>query len=105
MDKVALSAVAWFWDNSDAKTHPVGKKKPNAWGLYDMLGNAGEWVKGVDGKPVLKGGSYSDNAEKVHCGARAIPTRDWQRDDPQIPKSIWWLSNGPFAGFRIVRDE
>jgi formylglycine-generating enzyme required for sulfatase activity len=40
-----LEAIAWYRDNSDGVRHPVGQKQPNAWGLYDMLGNAMQWVQ------------------------------------------------------------
>ena len=98
-----LDAVAWYDANAGDKTHPVASKQPNALGLYDMLGNVQEWVVGYDEKPVTRGGSYRDEVEEVQFAMRAKQTRKWNERDPQIPKSKWWLSDGPMVGFRIVR--
>lgn len=104
-DGTVLGEHAWFAENSEATPHPVRSKKPNAWGLYDMLGNVQEWVSSADAKPVTMGGSFRDDAAKLTPGGRAAQEPSWNASDPQIPKSKWWLSDGSFVGFRVVCEQ
>ncbi|MFZ4574876.1 MAG: formylglycine-generating enzyme family protein [Phycisphaerales bacterium] len=101
-EAAALGEFAWSKGNSPESTRPVAKKKANAWGLHDMLGNVGEWVVNADGKGRLAGGSYLTPAEELKAGLMEKQNAEWNKRDPQMPKSKWWLSDGPFAGFRIV---
>lgn len=100
-----LSKEAWLADDAAGKTHPCGAKSPNAFGLLDMIGNACEWAIGVDGKPVTLGGNYRDAAGALAGAFRVMPVPDWNRRDPQVPKSVWWFADGGFVGFRVVREN
>jgi formylglycine-generating enzyme required for sulfatase activity len=97
------NALAWHRGNASARTHPVGARSADALGLFDLFGNAAEWVSTTDGTLVARGGSFRDPIDGVGPNARAVQDESWNERDPQLPKSRWWLSDGPFVGFRIAR--
>lgn len=124
-DAKKLAEYGWFADNSEGTPHPVGKKKPNAWGLYDMHGNVAEWcldsyakdfystLKAGVVEPVLvpterrypnvvRGGSWDDDAGKLRSAARQYSIKEWSKRDPQRPQSIWWHTDALTIGFRVV---
>jgi hypothetical protein len=51
---------------------------------------------------VARGGFYESPAEDLRCAARAFEEPWWRMNDPQIPKSIWWLPQMDIIGFRVA---
>ena len=120
-DPAQLDDYAWYAKNSGGKYQKAGAKKPNAWGLYDMLGNVMEWTldqyapypSGAQTNPwveakqpyphAVRGGSWNDPADAVRCSARVASDASWKQQDPQLPKSVWYLTDAQWLGFRLVR--
>lgn len=125
-DARQLGDYAWYKTNSEGKTHAVGEKKANPWGLYDIYGNVGEWTydqytadykaaakAGLADNPVvvpdklyanvIRGGNYDDVAADLRSATRLASDPVWKQLDPQIPKSNWWFPEAPFIGIRLVR--
>jgi formylglycine-generating enzyme required for sulfatase activity/tetratricopeptide (TPR) repeat protein len=103
-----LDEIAWYGGNSGRQTHPVGEKKPNAWGLYDMLGNVYEWVQDIwhdnyagapsDGSAWMSGG---DQSQRVLRGGSWNLSPQYLRSAERVGITPDYRSNN--TGFRIAR--
>ena len=70
-NKAALAATGWYRANSENETHPVGRRQPNHWGLFDMHGNVGEWCAKRSEKR-----ENDANSERLDKETKAL--RDWR---------------------------
>ena len=125
-DSNDLDKYGWYKNNSDNKYQKVGQKLPNKWGLYDMHGNVSEWTldaydtsfyshskNEIDNNPynkpeklyprVVRGGSWKSSSYRLRSASRQASSKQWKKQDPQIPRSKWWHTDAQFVGFRIVR--
>ena len=84
----SIDEVAWYYDNSDASTHPVAQKEPNELGLYDMSGNVWEFT------------STLVNGKVANCGGGYTSENDWCELNLSFPDNVDELFEN--VGIRLV---
>ncbi len=102
------NAVAWYWDNSGERTHPVGQKQVNELGLYDLSGNVWEWVQDCWNERYAGAPSNGRAWERGDCSRRVLRGGSW-KIGPRTLRSANRVRNTPGLryndyGFRIARS-
>ena len=102
-----LNGIAWYDENSGLRTHPVGQKAPNGWGLHDMLGNVWEWVGDWYGD--YPGGAVTDPSGPGSGSERVVRGGGWfdGAGDCRLAYRDWGSRGyrGGDLGFRLLREE
>jgi eukaryotic-like serine/threonine-protein kinase len=99
--------VAWYDRNSERQTHAVGLKKPNAWGLFDMLGNVFEWCEDWHG--AYPSDPQVDPQGPINGEVRVLRGGSWYDNGPFISITVTFrngndpLEGRSYYGFRIAR--
>jgi formylglycine-generating enzyme required for sulfatase activity len=106
-DAAKLEEYAWYDKNSGSKTQPVGQKKPNQWGLYDMHGNVWEWCR--DWYDQYPKRSVTDPTGPLEGNSRVLRGGSWGHD-PETLRSAYRYGGAPGSrdldiGFRCVWVE
>jgi formylglycine-generating enzyme required for sulfatase activity len=101
----SLDAMAWYSSNSGSRTHPVGQKQPNAWGLYDMHGNVWEWCQDwYGGYPT---GAVTDPKGAESGSGRVTRGGSWINSAANCRSALRGISSPGYRfiylGFRLVR--
>ncbi len=106
-----IEDYAWFEDNSGGKTHPVGEKEPNAFGLYDMSGNVWEWVQDCwhrDFQNAPDDGTAWEQANGGNCSMRVLRGGSWNFESLYLRSAYRVWNTLEFSdnevGFRLAQD-
>jgi formylglycine-generating enzyme required for sulfatase activity len=102
-----------FLDNAEVmfdppfleRTNIVASKEPNTLGIYDMLGNAAEWVTGTGNPPRVRGGHFMLKANDFSADWKAVEDQDvWNYSWPSIPQPRYWYRDHYYQGIRLVAE-